>query len=87
MTNVVTKGNIVSMKPDDLINWRSKHNLTQIELAEKLGVTKACVSRWESGKRKLPAFLHLALECLKVKRGGELKKGVKVMKKKKEVKR
>ena len=80
----VTIGN---MKPEDLITWRQNHGLTQIALAEKLGVTKACISRWESGRRTVPAFLHLALKCLKVKKGGEHKaKGTK-KKREKEVKK
>jgi len=62
------------MKPEDLITWRKKYNLTQDKLAEMLGVTKPCISMWESGKRKIPAFLHITLQCLKVKKGGELKK-------------
>ncbi|MBE0426368.1 MAG: helix-turn-helix transcriptional regulator [Nitrospirae bacterium] len=48
-----------------------KHSLTQDGLAGLLGVTKACISRWESGNRPISPFLHLALECLKVKRGGD----------------
>ena len=73
------------MRPKELIAWRKKHNLTQIELANMLGVTKPCISMWESGHRNIPAFLHLALKSLKVKKGGELK--VKGTKKRREVKR
>jgi len=61
------------MKPDELTSWRKERGLTQIELANMLGVTNVCVSRWESGVRSIPAFLHLALKCLKVKRKGEKK--------------
>lgn len=73
------------MKPDDLIAWRKKHKLTQAELAEMLRVTNVCISRWESGIRKIPAFLYITLKCLKVKKGGELKR--KGRKKKKGVKK
>jgi len=73
------------MKPDELETWREKHNLTQAELAAMLGVTNVCISRWESGKRKIPAFLHITLKCLKVKKGGVSK--LRGTKKKKEVKR
>ena len=68
---------------EELIVWRKKHGLTQIELAKMLGVTKPCISMWESGKRHIPSFLHLALKCLKVKKGGEYKlKGKKTQKRK-----
>jgi len=72
------------MKPGDLITWRKERNLTQAEFAVMLGVTNVCISRWESGKRKIPAFLHITLKCLKVKKGGEHKRGVKGKKTKKE---
>jgi DNA-binding transcriptional regulator YiaG len=71
------------MKPKELETWRDGHGLTQEQLAKHLGVTKACISRWESGKRQIPAFLHITLKCLKVKKGGALKK--EGTKKKKEV--
>ncbi len=61
------------MIPQELIAWRKKHDLTQDELASLLGITKPCISQWESGKRKIPAFLHIALKCLKAKKGGVLK--------------
>lgn len=61
------------MTPKELTSWKKRHGLNQVELANILGVTKASISRWESGKRPIPAFLHLALKCLKVKKGGDLK--------------
>ena len=67
------------MKPDDLKTWRLKHGLNQVELAGLLGVTKTCISRWEAGKRPISPFLHLALGCLKVKKGGKTK-GMKMKK-------
>lgn len=71
------------MNPEELIAWRKKHGLTQIALANMLGVTKPCISMWEAGKRHIPAFLHLALECLKVKKGGDYRlKGKKRTKRK-----
>ena len=73
------------MTPKQLKEWRLKNSYSQIELAKALGVTNICISRWETGSRKIPAFLHITLKCLKVKKGGELKR--KGTKKKKEVKR
>ena len=58
------------MIPKELMEWREKQGLTQEGLANMLGVTTPCISQWESGKRTIPAFLHLALKCLKVKKGG-----------------
>lgn len=75
------------MTPKQLKEWRLKNSYSQIELARALGVTNVCISRWETGLRKIPAFLHITLKCLKVKKGGELKKKTRGTKKKKEVKR
>ena len=71
LTNIVDNGNLLEMNPKELIAWRERHGLNQVKLADLLGVTKACISRWESGERKIPAFLHITLKCLKVKKGGE----------------
>lgn len=35
-----------------LCEYRKKQGLTQKQLAEKLGVTQACIGMWESGNRK-----------------------------------
>ena len=74
------------MIPKELKEWRTGYNLTQSKLGDMLGVTKACISRWESGHRPIPAFLHLALKCLKVKKGVNKKKEGKKMKKERKVK-
>jgi transcriptional regulator with XRE-family HTH domain len=68
----------------DLQKWRKHTGYSQGKLAKALGVTPLTVSRWERGERKIPPFLHLALECLELK-GGELKGEGK--KKRKEVKK
>jgi|WetSurSiteA1Bulk_404760.scaffolds.fasta_scaffold207803_2 DNA-binding transcriptional regulator YiaG len=75
------------MTPKELIEWRKQHGLTQMALADYLSVTRACVCRWESGKRTIPAFLHLALKCLKVKKGGESRGKGKKTKKERKVKK
>lgn len=61
------------MKPSDLIKWRKKYKYTQSKLAQILGVTKTTVYRWEKAMREFPPFLHLTLECIEKKKGGELK--------------
>lgn len=38
---------------DKIILLRKKNNLTQEELAEKLGVSRQSVSKWEMGNGKL----------------------------------
>jgi transcriptional regulator with XRE-family HTH domain len=45
--------------------------LTQAELARELGVSRAAVSRWESGKREIDSILALALDCLAERRAGK----------------
>lgn len=87
MTNHSNFCNIVTMYPEELKSWREKHSLSQEALAVLLNVTRPCVTQWESGVRKIPAFLHLALKCLKVKKGGERKEREKKTKREKEVKR
>lgn len=39
-------------------------HLTQRELANILGVYQQSINRWEQGERKIPPYLHLALEAL-----------------------
>jgi transcriptional regulator with XRE-family HTH domain len=60
------------MASKDLKKWRAENGYSQSQLAIVLGVAPMTVSRWETGLREIPSFLHLALECLKAK-GGELK--------------
>lgn len=52
------------MSGQELREWRLKHDLSQAELAELLGVTSKAISNWEIGLRKPPAFLSLALKFL-----------------------
>lgn len=34
---------------NQIVTWRLQHNLTQSELAERLGVTQGTVAKWENG--------------------------------------
>jgi transcriptional regulator with XRE-family HTH domain len=56
------------MKPVELKNWRQRNGYTQNELSKMLGVAVMTVSRWETGSREVPPFLHLALSYLELKR-------------------
>ena len=79
------------MEGKELRNWREKHNLTQLELAEHLHVKRETVTRWEIEMRKIPPFLFLALEAIEnrlMKGGGTGKaKTRKTNPKRKEVKK
>jgi len=44
--------------------YRATHDLTQEELAAKLGVTGATISRWESGQSRPDARSVIALACV-----------------------
>lgn len=58
---------IGSMTPEELKQWRAKTGYTQTALAKALGVGQVCIARWETGVRKIPSFLHLALDALEYK--------------------
>jgi len=58
----------------ELKQWREEHGYSQAMLAKALGVAVMTVSRWETGLRAIPVFLHLALRCMELE-GGELTKG------------
>ena len=73
------------MKRKELKKWRSSNNYSQSQLARVLCVDVMTISRWERGERKVPSFLHLALECLEMKGGVMKVKGKKKTRKKKEV--
>jgi DNA-binding transcriptional regulator YiaG len=44
----------VAMLPKDLMRLREQLALTQVELADELGVHPMTVSRWERGTRRIP---------------------------------
>jgi len=63
------------MEGPELKKWRIDHQLTQQGLAKLLGIAGITVFRWEVGMRKIPPFLNLALECLKIPPREVVKKG------------
>jgi transcriptional regulator with XRE-family HTH domain len=52
------------MTGEDLKAWRKKLRITQVELARLLGTYQVTIARWETGTRKIPFLLPLALEAL-----------------------
>jgi len=62
------------MEANDLKKWREVNGYSQAKLAKALGVAVMTVSRWETGTRSIPSFLHLALRCLELE-GGDSNKG------------
>jgi DNA-binding XRE family transcriptional regulator len=57
----------MDMQPAELQAWRATLGLSQSQLAALLGVRTMTVSRWETGTRTIPTFLHLALEALRAR--------------------
>jgi predicted transcriptional regulator len=52
------------MGRDELKLWRKKWGITQVELARMLGTYQVTIARWETGSRKIPFLLPLALDAL-----------------------
>jgi ribosome-binding protein aMBF1 (putative translation factor) len=50
--------------PAELTQAREALGLSQVELAQQLGVHPTMVNRWERGRAKMAPYLHLALERL-----------------------
>lgn len=53
----------------DITAFRQAHGLTQSDLAAKLGVDQATISRLETGKLAINKRTQLALEALKARLG------------------
>ncbi len=62
------------MTKNELKQWRANNGYSQSRLAKALDVAVMTISRWETGLRTIPTFLHLALRCLELE-GGEIEKG------------
>ena len=52
------------MTGNELKLWRKRWDITQVELARRLGTYQVTIARWETGARKIPFLLPLALETL-----------------------
>ena len=57
---------ITTMTSKELKQWREARGYSQAKLAKALNVAIMTVSRWETGLRAIPSFLHLALRCLEL---------------------
>ncbi len=55
------------MAPIELKNLRKSLGLTQVELAELLGVEKTSVWRWEKGQQVISQAVAMAAEHLRCK--------------------
>ena len=49
----------------DISSYRKDLNLSQADLAVRLGVTQSTVSRWETGELKIDKRTELSLDALK----------------------
>ena len=49
---------------NELKLWRKRWGITQVDLAKMLGTYQVTIARWETGARKIPFLLPLALEAL-----------------------
>ena len=73
LDNIGETSIINSMKGRDLTEWRKRWGLTQIKLAQALGVDVMTVSRWEREVQVPTPVLPLALEALehRMTKGGK----------------
>jgi transcriptional regulator with XRE-family HTH domain len=57
-----TPSNALKQRQGDRIKlWRTTHKMSQAELAEAVGVTKAAVSEWENGKSTPRQHIQVAI--------------------------
>jgi transcriptional regulator with XRE-family HTH domain len=52
------------MNSDELKTWRKGWGLSQEKLAQLLGFHRVSIAQWETGRRRIPSLLPLALEAL-----------------------
>lgn len=61
------------MRPRELVAWRAKYYLDQVDLADLLGVHENTVRNWEHGRSKIPQMVPLALETISQQRARLIK--------------
>lgn len=61
------------MKPRELVAWRSRYYLDQVDLADLLGVHVNTIANWENGRSRIPAMAELALEAISGQRARLIK--------------
>lgn len=61
------------MKPRELVAWRRKYFLDQVDLAELLDVHPNTVANWENGRSRIPGMVPLALETISQQRARLIK--------------
>jgi transcriptional regulator with XRE-family HTH domain len=54
------------MKPEELITWREKQELTQLEAAKLLGISKRRLVNYEKGGTKIPKYFLFACKYLAI---------------------
>ena len=52
------------MTPEQIQDFRTRHNITIAELAEKIGASTSQISSWENGRRVIPLWVGKFLNCL-----------------------
>lgn len=61
------------MTPRELVAWRRRNYLDQVDLADLLGVHVNTVANWETGRTRIPAMADLALETISGQRARLIK--------------
>ena len=63
------------MKPDELRRIRKRMGLTQLELAEEIGVARNTVTRWEMGLVAMPGPMAKLIRLIAAQRKAGKKGG------------
>jgi len=52
------------MTPKELIDWRTRHGLSQAKAAEMLGCSRRGIQLWEKGDGTIPQTIALAIAAV-----------------------